>query len=203
MTWSTRRPGTNFDLAAAARSLDGVTWRIVPADKAALEPLGARSGYRVECTVCADMPEGDFNGSLDLTAKPSVAGEKPRTLALPVQGRVQGRVTLSGRQVHDGTLDLGMLNAGASLTTFFLLKVNDDCKSLTVNEIETNPKFLHVRLAPTGGAPQYGLYRFEVEMANAPQCNFLGTAGFIRLKTDHPRLPVVNLRVEMAVASAR
>ncbi len=192
-----------FDLAATPRSLDGVTWRITPADKAALEPFGARSGYRVECTIAPDMPEGYFNGSLDLVAKPSAAGQQPRTLALPIQGRVQGRVALLGPR--GPRRNAGPRHAQRGRQPYHLLS-REGQRRLQVARRQGDRDQSRVPPRPPGAdrqhAAEYGLYRFEVEMANARRCNFSSTAGFIRLKTDHPRLPVVNLRVEMAVLSA-
>ena len=66
-----------------------------------------------------------------------------------------------------------------------------------VKEIETNPKFLQVHVAPVGDAAKSGVYRVEVDLKNAPQHNCLGSnAGFIRLKTDHPRLSTIEVRVQ-------
>ena len=98
---------------------------------------------------------------------------------------------------------LGALSAGQSVQETLLLKVNDDCRLLTVKQVETRPDFLRAHVVPfRSGSEQYGLYRVEVEMRDAPPCNFSGDQiGLIRLKTDHPRLKTIDLWVDFSVVS--
>lgn len=193
-----------FDLAVQRSSLEGVKWRIEPADKDRLAAVEAKSGYHVNVVLPADMPEGDFRERLQLLATPAAATDKPRSLGLQVQGRVEGRVKISGPKVDaGGTLRLGPLGAGQSVQEMVMLKVNDDQRLLTVKEIETRPDFVRVRVAPfRNGSEQFGLYRLEVEIRGARPCNYGGSElGLIRLKTDHPRLKTIEVRVDLLVVS--
>jgi len=84
-----------------------------------------------------------------------------------------------------------------------LMKVNDPERRLVAERVEAEPKFLHARLVPyAGGSKPIGLYRIEVEIpTDAPSCAFTGAhCGVIRLRTDHPRLPVIELKVDFVLA---
>jgi hypothetical protein len=192
-----------FDLAAVKTSLEGMTWRIEPAARDRLDLLGARSGYRVEIMLPADMPDGRFAEWIDLRAEPVQAGEGPRSLQLDVQGRIAGRLTISGQKM-DGNhvLRLGAVHAEQSTRETLIMKVRDDRHSLGIHRIETEPAFLRAHVTPyAGGSEKIGLYRIEVEIPpGAPSCAFMGDcAGTVRIRTDHPKLPVIELKVEFAV----
>ena len=118
-----------FDLKADKCSVEGAKYRIEPAKPADLTPLNAKSGYRVEVSLSPDMPEGYFRGTLDLSAKPADASLAARTLHVPIDGRVDGRVTLSGFKLDaKRTLHLGTLDQGQNASAFFIFKINDDHK---------------------------------------------------------------------------
>ena len=82
------------------------------------------------------------------------------------------------------------------------MKINDPRRALAVSAIETTPDFLRARVTPLGKAAESkGLYRLSIEMpGNAQECAFSGdNPAVIRLKTDHPRLPVIELKVDVVV----
>jgi hypothetical protein len=193
-----------FALAVVGSSRRGILWAIERAGAEELRPLQARSGYRLRLTLPADMPDGRFSETLTLAAKPAAA-EKPRSLELQIQGSVDGRVTLFGPRVDDhGVLRLGILEMGQGTRQTAVMKVNDPCPTLTVRRIETEPDFLRVAVhAYSGEAASVGLYRIEVEIPPAaPAGSFMGDgAGVIRLRTDHPRLPLIECKVEFAKLS--
>lgn len=193
-----------FDLAMAKTSLEGLKCRIEPAAKEKLASAEARSGYLVELTLPPDMPDGNFSEKIQFSAKPKDAGQTPRSLELAVNGRVEGRLSISGAKVDaGGILRLGLLEAGHSVRETLVMKVNDDCRSLAVKQIETKPEMLRVRVAPfQAGSDRIGLYRVEVEVRDARPGSFTGTnVGTVRLKTDHPRLRVIDLKVDFSVTS--
>ncbi len=148
------------------------------------------------------MADGRFAESLDFAARPAGAAEGPRGLELQIQGSVDGRVALFGAKVDsNGVLRLGLMQEGDSVHATMVMKISDERPALAVRRIETEPEFMHVRITPyKGPSATVGLYRVEVEIpAQAPSCNYMGEqAGIIRLKTDHPKLPVIEWKVEFA-----
>jgi hypothetical protein len=192
-----------FELGVVKGSREGMSWRIGPATEAQLKLLEARSGYCLAVTLPPDMEYGEFKERLELVATPADAKERPHKLQLEIQGKVEGRLTFFGAKVDsDQVLRLGALSAGESAKEIILMNVNDQDKSLSVEHIETEPEFMRVQVFPLASEPaKVGLYRIEVEIpGNARPCDYMGVhAGVIRIKTDHPRLPVIGLKVSFAV----
>jgi hypothetical protein len=192
-----------FDLDVVKRSREGMSWRIEPATEAQLKLLDARSGYCLAVTLPPDMEYGEFKERLELVAAPTDAEERPRKLQLEIQGKIEGRLTFCGAKVDsDQVLRLGTIVEGENVKEIILMKVNDRRQSLSVEHIETEPEFMRVQVFPLASEPaKVGLYRIEVEIpSNARPCDYMGAhAGAIRIKTDHPRLPVIGLKVSFAV----
>jgi hypothetical protein len=192
-----------FDLAIVKTSLEGVKCRIEPVSEERLKSLKARGGYRVEVTLPLDMADGRFTEWIELSANPIDSSEKPRTLRLEINGKIEGRLAIFGSKIDsEQILHLGVLSEGDSVREKVLMKVNDQRRSLTVSQIEAEPEFMRVHVSPfQGESAKVGLYRIEVEIPHdAPSCNYMGThTGVIKLKTDHPRLPVIELKVDFAV----
>ncbi len=86
------------------------------------------------------------------------------------------------------------------------MKVRDLCPLLVVRRVETEPAFLRVRVnACQGHGPGIGLYRVEVEVPReAPPGNFMADrAAIVRLWTDHPRLPLIEWKVDFVKVGGR
>jgi hypothetical protein len=124
---------------------------------------------------------------------------------LEVQGRVNGRLTFySPKLVDRNVLQLGTRPRGQRVHETLIMKVNDERHRLTAAHIETEPAFLRARLTPYASGPkEIGLYRLEVEIpGDAPSCAYTGEhRGVVRLRTDHPRLPVIELQVDFILAA--
>jgi hypothetical protein len=162
------------------------------------------------------MPEGRLAEWIDFAAKPAAGNRSRHTpcavsdgaccFRLEIQGRVAGRLEFFGPKVIErNVLRLGALRQGEPVRATVLMKINDPRRRLSVERIETEPTFLKARLVPYAtGSKQIGLYRLEVEVpADAPMGAFLGpSAGVVRIRTDHPRLPTIELRVDFAVEDA-
>jgi hypothetical protein len=193
-----------FELGSVKSSLAGMKWRIEPLAQEKLKPLEAKSGYRVAVILPPDMPEDLFSESLSFSAKPAGSKDPPTDLRLPIHGRVEGRLTLTGpRFGSNQALYLGTLKRGENARGSFLMKVNDPRRSLAVTKVETTPEFVHVRVVPMGSDPaKAGVYRIEVDVSNALPGVFKGAdAATVKLKTDHPRVPVIQFRVDFSVLS--
>ncbi len=194
-----------FELGTMKSSLAGMKWRIERLAREKLKPLEAKSGYRVAVILPPDMPEDLFSESLSFSVKPAGSKDPPIELRLPIHGRVEGRLTLTGARFGSNqALYLGVLKRGENKRGSLLMKINDAKRSLSITKIETTPEFLHVRVLPMGSDPaKAGVYRIEVEVSNALPGVFKGAdAATVKLKTDHPRLPVIQFRVDFSVLSS-
>ncbi len=193
-----------FDLSSVSATLEGVSWEIEPLAADVLEPLEAKSGYRIAMVLPDDLADEGFSHTLHVSVLPTGEGREPRTLAIPLSRRAPGSIELSGPDLTLGrTLLLGTVLPGNARRSLLTLKVGVEPRALNIRSIEVEPAFVQVRMAPLKpDAPQLGLYRVEVEVpGDSPMGNYRGpTAGSIRIETDHSRVPEVNLGLEFAVA---
>ena len=199
------RTWDRFDLAAANKSRQAIECLIDPATEGQLKRLNARSAYRVVAILPPDMPGGEFKEWLELSAAPGDAIGQARNLKLQIQGKIEGRLALFGPKVDSNqVLRLGILNQGDSAKETLLMKVDDPRRALSVNSVETEPDFIRVQVfpLPTGSA-KAGLYRIEVEIpGNARPCNYMGEhPALIRINTDHPLFPEIDVKVSLAVVA--
>jgi hypothetical protein len=192
-----------FQLRVKKTSLQGIKCRMEPAGKAHVGALEALSAYRAEITLPADMPDGPFTHWITLSGQPAGSAEPPREIQVELKGRVNGRVTIHGAKVDTNqVLHLGPIGVKQDLRESLIVKVHDDRRILTVRKIETAPGFLHARLlSPDDHLAKIGVYRLEVAIpAGAPVCDYMGRrAAVVRLYTDHPKLPVIELKVEFTI----
>jgi hypothetical protein len=216
-----------FELSVAKLSRPKIECHIEPATAAKLKELQARHGYRVSVTLPPEMAEGRFSEWIEFAAREREKGVRnclpvdwqqlkagpgllPEPVAgaascrLEVQGRVNGRLTFYSPKIVDGNvLQLGMRPRGQRVHETLVMKVNDQRHRLAAH-IETEPAFLQARLTPYASGPKnIGLYRLEVEIpGDAPSCAHTGEhRGVVRLRTDHPRLPVIELQVDFVLAA--
>jgi hypothetical protein len=199
-----------FELSAGKCSIAGVQWTVEPATTEDLKPLEAKSGYRVKVTLPSTMPDGRISGGIDFEVQPENAEKQP--FHLDIQGAVDGHLSLFGQKIETSrsgskVLLLGSLSAGIAVKENVIMKLNSEPKSLTIEHIETEPMFLHARVDPVGeGSERNGVYRIEIEIpANAPRCNYMseGHLGGVRIKTDHSRFPMIELKVFFAIVNGK
>jgi len=198
---------SEFEIADVKPSREGIAWEIEPADPGTLEELQARSGYTLHVTIPPDLPDsGLFWESLAITATSDKAEKEEdaeRTYEFQVTGKVPARMTMHGRNLMAyKLLDVGMVSHGTERKEIINLKVQDDHRNLRIKKITTSPDFVEVRITPyMSEKTDLGLYKIEVLVpADAPVCNFMGAnAGEIEIETDHPKIPVMRLKVQFAV----
>ena len=144
---------------------------------------------------------GGGAGPAALVPAPGSAG----SLRFPIHGSVHGRLELHSPKLLGGNLLLlGTLRQGQAVHETVLVKLNDDRRQLSVRRIETDPPFLHASLAPHhAGADRIGLYRIDVKLAaDSPSLRLSAPhRGRIRLGTDHPRLPLIELKVDFCIVA--
>lgn len=189
-----------FTIRDVKPSRAGLTWKIAPADPARLAELNARCGYEVEVTTPADLPGGTFDASLDLSLAPAGTTGEVRQLALPLRGEVPAFATLLGEQFNSlrDVVELGVIRPGERGEARLLLVVRDR-RELTIEGIESEPPFLQVAVDPA--TDEGGTYRILVRVPHdAPPSNFCSEKkAKVRIRTDHPQLPLLTFQVEFAV----
>ena len=215
-----------FRLSVERTSHKGVQCRVEPAAKEQFGTSATRGGYRVVVMLPPDLPEGRVEEWVDLVGEPETAASgsqvktgirhsdiaektekksEPETLRIPIYGNVHGRSEFINTKIDAGTLlRLGTIAQGQAVHETILLKINDEHRQISVERIETEPKFLRTIFSPYRAGPnRAGLYRIELDIpADAPTCVFRSPYGLIRLRTDHPRLPVIDLKVDFGIAAA-
>jgi hypothetical protein len=183
-------------------SREDLTWAIKPADPDRLAELNARSGYEVEVTAPAEASGGKYDASLEISLAPEDAEGEPRKVRLQVTGSVPALAYLQGEKLDRArkTVKLGVLRQGEGAETRLLLKVRD-ADELAIEGIESDPQFLQVRIDPV--SEKGTTYRISIRVPpDAPLSNFYSyQRGEVRIRTDHPRLPVLKFHVEFAVTS--
>jgi hypothetical protein len=194
-----------FDLSESKSSLPGMRCRIEPAAPDALTSLAGRSGYMVSATLPPDMKDGVFQEWIELSAKASHPAGQTATLRLKLDGQVSGRVTFHGAKMVDrARLQMGTVRQGESARETILMKVNDARRAIAVTHIETKPEFLHARVAPLAkGSDKKGLYQLSIELPTDASAGVYsgGNSAVVRLRTDHPLLPLIELKVDVVVFS--
>jgi hypothetical protein len=195
-----------FTVAQVTPSREGLTWEIRAAEEQTLQELDARSGYCLTITVPPDLPCGNFWEHLEIAATPSCQTQSERSVKLDVTGNVPGRITVYGRRLAAGKIvRLGTVARGRGAREQLTMRVRDDHRTLSVEGIETTPEFLEVRVGQYNEvAANAGLYTIDVEVPpDAPPSSYMGVRrGQLRIRTDHPHVPVIELDVEFAVTSS-
>ena len=196
-----------FELAVNKTSRAGILWKIEPATKQQLDDLAATSGYRVVITMPSEMPDGRFADWIEFSGRSPSGGTASNAIyRFEIMGNVGGRFILHNRKLVNGeTLQLGAIQRGEAVREQLIVKINDKERDIHVEKIETSPEFLRVRFQPYAkeSTSKIGLYRLEVEVpGDAPTCDFSGKKnGFVRLRTNHPRLPVIEVKVDFMVTA--
>ena len=192
-----------FDLSNISSTLKDVRWEVRPLSSEELEPLEARSGYRITVHMPEDLPKRGFSEMLHISAIPAEKAHNPRTLAIPLTRPILRAMYLFGPDLtRTRVLQLGTIVAGTSRRTTVTLKVAVEPRVITVKNITVEPDFVRVRMEPMNpDTPQLGLYRINVEIPDdAPMCNHMGVAGGrIKIETNHPELDPISLHLQFAV----
>lgn len=193
------------DFTQITSSREGITWSIEPASDEETAAVYARSAYRLTVTLPNDLPESYFSESIALQGRPIGGADADQaTYQLGVEGVVLRRLCLYGPAIDArGMLLLGRVVQGQEKQVQVLMKLRDDQRELPLQAIQCTPDFLRVRVEPYHGQNRdnLGLYRLHVEIpADAPTFRLPPFEhGAIRLTFDHPRVPALELPVDLIV----
>ncbi len=196
---------SKFAIEDVSSSLEGLTWEISPAGAETLADLKAQSGYRIKVTVPVDAECSGVRTSLDMKIVPEDKPDDVREFSLGILGNVPPRLRLRGRSLAIGrVLDLGTMLQGQTAKERLTMTIHDEVREIEVRRIETEPKFLKVDVVPyKEGASSLGVYRIDVEVPpDATPCSYQRPKfGKIVIETDHPRIPKVEIKVELLVGA--
>ena len=167
--------------------------------------MHARSAYRLTVTLPADLEERYFHETLEIEGHPADGTEVDGiTCRLAVEGVVLRRLCLYGPDIDvRGTLLLDRVSQGRGKRVRLLMKLRDEQRDLPVRSVTCTPEFLSVRVEPYSGQSRgdLGLYDLHVEVPkDAPPFHLPPHEyGSIRIEFDHPRVPVLELPVDLNV----
>jgi hypothetical protein len=195
--------GHRWDKAETARLFD-VALAPLPADDVAARP-GARSGTLVTVTARPGLQQGPFKQKLILETDLKAAAEQ----ALPIQGRVEGDITVAGADwdYAYNLLNIGAVPSGESATRRLLLMVRGPHrKDVTFKAAQANPNFLKVSIGKSTEINHGAVVQTPVTIevpAGSPVCSHLGASrgdlGTFDLETTHPQVPRLRVLVRFAV----
>ncbi len=183
---------------------------IEPLDADELAESEAASGYKVKVKLPGDLPTGYFVRQIPLVLETATDGQtegeyEQRTERFQLRGTVRSSATVFGGKIRsDGILRIGPLVNGQPAKTAVRFVLRDADEPIEIQQVESGPEWLHVSVSPEP-AERDGeqLYRVDIEIPDdAPVCNYLGDfACPVRIVSNHPRVPVIEFRVEFAVLS--
>lgn len=193
---------TGFDLLdpATADRFD-VRWR--PLTEAEVKSQAdARSGYEVSVSSKSALPLGAIRQTIRL--KTSLKDHP--TIELPILGMVHSDIALFGRgwNNEDNVLEVGAVTGEGAKRSLILVARGAHRKDVRFEIVSVTPKFLEVELAPTMEMGTARRTPLSIRIPpGTPAGSYLGPPGNprgeITLKTNHPDLPTLKIRVAFTV----
>lgn len=208
-----------FEIDSVTSSVPGVVHHLEKATDEEMQSIKAQAAYRLTVTLPDDLPAGYFTIPMQITAHATsqqaeteeTSGRGPARseadLELLLQGKVLRRLAVYGPAVDvEGTIMMGRIPQGRGASVKLLLKMRDRDTELNVQSIKTLPASLDVRLEPhrvdgDKDDKDMGLYHLYVDLPKeAPSFRMPpGEHGFIHIEFDHPRVPRLELPVDLIV----
>ena len=181
-----------------------VAWERLSAKRLRDDPE-ARGGYLVRITVKPGLSVGSFRQRILLKTKSPTAP----TVEIPVEGTVAGDVLVAGRgwNAQTGTLSMGTVSRsrGAEWTLLVVAR-GPHAADVKLEPVEVVPQVLDVEVAPTQhvGAKALSQTRLTIRIppGSEPAVHLgsgEGEPGRIVLRTNHPQVPELRMRVRFAV----
>jgi hypothetical protein len=196
----------DMELEPIVSDLDGLGCTIEEVDAGDKQALDARAARQLRITLPSTLPEGYFLTSLRLRGRPAGGAEdQAAECELTIDGKVIRRLSVYGPEVDvHGRVDLGRLRQGQAAHVRLLLKLRDAERTLPVERIEVTPSFLHVRIEPykVDGPGDLGLYYLHIEVpTDAPTFRLPPDQhGSLRVEFDHPRVPQLELPLDLIIS---
>lgn len=185
-------------LVSATSSLEGVECESVEALPEDLEAAEAKSGFWLRLHALGPYPAGGFFGKIAV----QVAGPEDAIEELEVgfAGSVLRRLGVYCPQLDEvGQLQLGAVPLGESKRFRLVLKVRDPEPEISDAVLEVEPSFIEAKLTRHATVPD--VYTIDLEVPKSATVGNYGTVlpGHLRLKSSHPRLESLDLRLQLDV----
>ncbi|MEZ6057889.1 MAG: hypothetical protein R3C01_14410 [Planctomycetaceae bacterium] len=186
----------------AAPVLDGtpaafIDVETLPLSKEELAEVNGLSGIRVNVTIKPEMPLGDFSEKIWFST-PKVPGYR---MSLEISGRRQGPFLFVGEDWHDksSTIRLGDFPAKKGKKVRISIFSAEKDGPLTLEVAEQDPAEMIVKIHQREGDVNDGQVQHyvdvEIPAGLPPARRVYEKGGYIVIKTSHPQVPTMKLRV--------
>jgi hypothetical protein len=191
-----------LEIVSSRLTMKSASCKFEPATREDLVKLDAKCGVAFTVTTSADLPVGQFSGEWLQAIVKSPTDAEQHAVEIPVSGQVVSLLSVYEGGEPTRSVDFGNVFEGAASEKQFMLRVNDEDRSLKVKSIVAYPESVSVEIEPIGDAQQSGLYRMRVRLSK--ECNGVfqpPTPGSIHVVLDHPRIPSLDLAVTFTAIS--
>ncbi len=192
-----------------------IRFSLTPLDPGELNKYKMKSGWRITVELPSDLPSGNLNEKLQLTAVPMVGDAKndnsydpaaqPLVRELPIYGSVSSRLAVYGEGLTTlGTIQAGTINSRTGYDGVFTVRVNDSDPKLQIEKVVANPSEIEAQLEPYPDAGGPGIYRLHVHIPPSDiAAAYVGQSrGKLTIAFDHPRIKKLELGVSFVVMNA-
>lgn len=189
-----------FDVVSTSCDNEGVAVRAEPYGEKAKKGRNASSGWRVYVDFDTPKDVKDFEYQVYLTVAPRDPVGPERTLRVPIVGEVKRRIAVYGEGIDQfGRMDLGQVDPRTGVRRRYMVRVRDEETEMPVKKITVEPSYVEITLEPYRQTNSERLYRLNVTVPPGKlKGAFIGpTAGMFRIDFDHPRIPALEMQLEM------
>ncbi len=191
-----------FKITEVTTDHEMITARTEPAFEDTLNNLNAKMGHEVILDLSPELPYGPFQATVKLvtdlndnaTVSVNVFGVKSRPILLVA---LQGTRFIPSTQ----TIHLGAFPADSGKSAKLSVFVRDMKEPFEITEVTTEPEFIKATATMDEAFVGTKSQRYEVLVEvppDSPKVSLLrDDPGSIMIKTNHPKQPELNLRIEM------
>lgn len=193
-----------FTVESGSSTLEGVTWTASPLHDTELKQREAKSGSWLSVTLPTNLPSGELRHVLHLVLRGPA--QQAIEFPVPIQGRIGGRLVIYGEGIDaQGNVHLGALSQGHGLKRKYLVRVRDDEPTLSDVQFVASPSFIQTQWTLRQAGERTALYELMLTIpADTPPCTYARERpAVIQIRTGHPRVGDVDLRLEFYVIDER
>lgn len=192
---------TPFDITSIETSSDAVKIEAVPLTEEDKERLNAKTGYHLIGSYHPSEESGNFLESITI----HTTHEKKPIIEFKVKGNRPGPISIIGPGWNAGTrsLNLGRIGVEEAHTQRLVFMVEPTEEEVKFTKTETSPSFIKASVKAEENAPDAARHRFtfivEIPKGSPKGIWNLKKPGEITLKTNHPKLGVININLQMII----